>query len=273
MDISVLIPVCNKENVEYFKMALDSIINQTYQAKEIVIVKDGILSDDINKTINSYITEFPNFIHSYQLNKCRCLGEVLRYGVEKCKYDYIARMDADDVSITTRFELQVDELIKNKDIDIIGGYIEEYDEKMENLIDVRKVPLISKNIIKFAKRQCPFNHGSVIIKKSTLLKIGNYSNYLLEDYELWARMIINKCNMKNIPYILVKNRTGNEMYKRRSGLKQVKKIFQIERVLLNYKIINLIEFFCNIIIRILVAFCPVKLKKFLYKYIIRKFIC
>ena len=77
MDISVLIPVCNKENVEYFKMALDSIINQTYQAKEIVIVKDGILSDDLNKTINSYITEFPNFIHSYQLNKCRCLGEVL----------------------------------------------------------------------------------------------------------------------------------------------------------------------------------------------------
>ena len=106
MDISVLIPVCNKENVEYFKMALDSIINQTYQAKEIVIVKDGILSDDLNKTINSYITEFPNFIHSYQLNKCRCLGEVLRYGVEKCKYDYIARMDADDVSvtITTRFD-------------------------------------------------------------------------------------------------------------------------------------------------------------------------
>ena len=48
MDISVLIPVCNKENVEYFKMALDSIINQTYQAKEIVIVKDGILSDDLN---------------------------------------------------------------------------------------------------------------------------------------------------------------------------------------------------------------------------------
>lgn len=270
MEISVLMSVYFKEKKENLKQALESIVNQTYKPKQIVIIKDGILTRELEECLGEYKKTYKDLIDIYSINKSDCLGTVLAYGVNKCKYEYIARMDSDDVAPLNRFEEQLKIIKQKPNIDILGGYIEEYDELLEKFICFRKVPLKYEDIKRYIKKQCPFNHGTVIMKKKSILSVGNYNDVLLEDYDLWARMLIHGCYMENIPVILGKNRTGISMYKRRSGIKQIKKILQIEKKLLEYNIINKIEYVYNIFIRSVFALLPVKSKKYIYKNYIRQ---
>lgn len=270
IEISVLMPVYYKEKVEYFRQALDSIINQTVKPNQIVIIKDGKLTEQLNKTIEMYKNEYSQLIESYDIEKSNGLGNALKYGVKKCKYKYIARVDSDDISLPYRFEKQVKYLMSNPDIDILGGQIEEYDENMKQRLLTRNVPLTQYDINEFIKYQSPFNHGTVLMKKEAVIKSGNYNNTQFEDYDLWARMLIDNCKMANIDTVLCKNRTGKEFYKRRSGFKQVKRAIEIERRLLKYKIIDKRTYVKNIIFRTIFALTPVNAKKYLYKKYVRK---
>lgn len=270
MEISVLISVYDKEKAEYLKESLESILNQTLMPKQIVIIKDGKLTKELEEVLKHYKKEFFDLIDIYSLDKKVGLGEALKFGIEKCKYDYIARMDTDDIAPRYRFKEQVEIFKENKNLDLLGGYIEEYEENMQKLESIRKVPLKLEEIKKYMKTQSPFNHGTVIMRKQAVIDAGNYSNVCLEDYDLWARMLIAGCNMMNTDLILGKNRTGKNMYKRRSGIKRIKQIVEIEKKLLSYGIINEFEYICNIVIRSLVAVLPISLKKHIYAKSIRK---
>lgn len=271
MKISVLMCVYYKEKEKNLDKAIKSIINQTLQPQEIVIIKDGRLTIELYNVLNKYLNEYPDLIKIYGFDEHKGLGEALRYGVKKCVYEYIARMDSDDIALPYRLEEQAKFLKINPEIDILGGYIEEYDENMENLIMIRKVPLKDEQIKDYIKTQSPFNHMTVIMKKSAVINVGNYNNTLLEDYDLWGRMKINGCNMQNLDLILCKVRTGREMYKRRTGIKQIKKVCELEKNLLAYGIINKKEYKINIIIRSFVAVLPINLKKIIYKTFIRNY--
>lgn len=269
MEISVLMSICYKETKQYLMQSLESIINQTVKPKEIVIIKDGNILEEVETTLNRYQNKFSELIKIYELTNSEGLGRALKYGVEQCKCKYIARMDSDDIAPLYRIEEQIKILKKNPEIDLLGGYIEEYDENMEEKISIRKVPLTNEEIRKAVKVQSPFNHGTIIAKKETILNVGNYNNIGFEDYDLWARMIVNNCNMKNMDMILSMNRTGKPMYRRRSGIKYIKKIIQIENQLFKYKLINIFEYLYNVSVRTLVAISPTNFKKYLYR-IIRK---
>lgn len=270
MGISVLMSVYGEEKPEYLEQSLESVVNQTLKPQQIVIMKDGELTKELEKVLNKYKSQFETLIEIYSLTKKSTLGEVLNEGVEKCKCEYIARMDADDIAPLYRFETQMEILKNNPKLEVLGGYIEEYDENMEELLSIRKVPLTSYEIKKYATRQSPFNHGTVIMRKDTVIKVGNYHKVYFEDYDLWARMIINNCEMSNTNLILCKNRTGNSMYERRNGIKQIKKVIEIEKRLLEYKIINEVVFIENVLLRSIIALMPVKLKKRIYTQYIRK---
>ena len=270
MNISVLMSVYAKEKAQYLEKSIESMIKQTLSPKQIVIIKDGILTEELEKVLKKYKRKFPKLIDIYELEKKLGLGEALKYGIEKCKYEYVARMDTDDIAPEYRLEEQAKILKSNPELDIVGGYIEEYDENMKKLISIRKVPLTLEQIKKYIKNQSPFNHGTVIMKRETVLRVGNYSNIQIEDYDLWARMLIEGCKMANVDIVLGKNRTGKSMYKRRSGIKYIRKIIEIENKLLEYKIIDKITYLKNVTIRSIVAILPVGLKKIVYKEIIRK---
>lgn len=141
MEISVLMSIYNKEKPEYFKQALESIVNQTLQPKQIVIIKDGKLGDELEAVLQDFKGRYSELIDIYALGKNGGLGESLRFGVHECKCEYIARMDTDDIALPDRFMQQTQVLEENPELDILGGFIEEYDENMEKMISVRKVPL------------------------------------------------------------------------------------------------------------------------------------
>lgn len=270
MEISVLMSVYDEEKPSYLEQALQSMINQTLPPKQIVIVKDGKLKQELEEVLEKYKKRFPKMIDIYSFVQNLGLGEALKFGLQKCKYEYIARMDTDDIAPLERFERQSEIFKQNPQLDLLGGYIEEYDEKMEKLVSIRKVPLTLAEIKKQIKTQSPFNHGTVIMRKQAVLKAGNYSKTKLEDYDLWARMLIGGCKMANTKEILGKNRTGNSMYARRSGIKQVKKILEMEKNLYTYQIIGFFTMLKNIGIRSIVALLPIQMKQFVYTKWIRK---
>lgn len=270
MEFSVLMPVCSKEKPEYLKEAIGSIINQTVRPNQLVVVKDGELSKELNKIIEIYQNQYPEVIDILELKKQNSLGMVLNEGIKVCKNSYIARMDSDDVARRDRFEKQLKYLQEHPDIDVLGGYIEEYDQDMKKAGSLRKVPLTQKEIYKRIIRQNPFNHSAVILKKKSVLEIEGYKDCQLEDYDLWIRMRLKNMKIANLPDVLVNYRTSLDMYKRRTGLEYLKGIIKIEKLLLKNRLINRFQYLKNVLARTILAFVPAKIKMFLYPKVIRK---
>ena len=229
---SVLMSVYYKDKKEYLKIAIDSILNQTLLPNEFIIVEDGTLNEDVEQLLNEYENK-NKLIKIIRFKQNRGLGAVLRDGIEYCKYEYIARMDADDFSLPNRFQEQVDYLNKHPNIDLLGGYIAEYNEELNEQISVRKVPLKNNEIKKYIKKRNPFNHPTVIFRKEAVLNCGNYEQMLyFEDYYLWCKMFCDGCVIENIDKILLNFRAGKSMYRRRGNFKYAKAIINFEKNIL-----------------------------------------
>ena len=190
MKFSVLISVYIKEKPEFLKKALDSIYNQTLRPDEIVLVKDGILTRELENVISIERKKFENQNIDFvcvQLQKNMGLGIALQKGLEKCKYEYIARMDSDDIALEDRFEKQADYMRQNSDLSVVGGYIDEFD-KEGKIIRTKTMPLKHTELYKYGKYRNPLNHMTVFFRKKDVLAVGGYQPLKgLEDYYLWSR--------------------------------------------------------------------------------------
>ena len=162
---------------EHFEQSLNSIIHQTLQPNEILIIVDGVIGKEIMLMIKMYKKKYPQLINVVYLEKNVGLGEAMKYGVSLCKYEIIARMDSDDIARSRRFEKQIKYLKKNPEVDIVGTYMSEFIDNPSNIISERKVPINNNEIKKFAKRRSPFNHMTVMFKKEAILHAGNYQKF------------------------------------------------------------------------------------------------
>lgn len=266
MQFSVLMSVYRKEKPEYLSKAIESIINQTLPPSEIVVVKDGNLTDDLEKILDNFTTQYPDLFKIIPISKQVGLGRALAIGVLNCKYEIIARMDSDDVCHPERFERQIKFLEQNTDVDIVGSWISEFEEDPSHVVSVRKVPVSHEEIYRYAKFRCPINHMTVVFKKQSVLRAGNYLDFpMLEDYYLWIRMLINGAKFANIPESLVYVRTGKSMFNRRRGKTYLMKEIKLHRKMLDIGFITTIEFLRNIIIRIFLRLLPLNLLRFIYR--------
>ena len=270
ISFSVLISVYKKEKAEYLKQALQSVINQTLKPKEIVIVKDGPLTKELDECIENFQRQHPKLFKIITFKKNRGLGLALRDGVKACKYEYIARMDSDDMSKPDRFEKQFNYLQKHPETALLGTWITEF-SKDENKPDtVTKLPCIHQAIIKFAKRRNPFRHVTVVFKKSAVIQSGNYRDFLwFEDYDLFVRILQKGYIAANIPECLVNVRADKDMFARRGGWQYLKQDYKFQKFLLKTKFIDKKDFTINITIRSIVRLIPNKLRSYLYKKILR----
>jgi len=268
---SVLISVYKNEKPEYFKKAIDSILNQTIKPDEVILIRDGKVTDDLQEVIDDYIKDELLFTY-IPLEKNVGLGNALKIGIEKSRNELIARMDSDDISVNNRFELQLRLFEQDKQLSIVGGQIEEFYDDESNIVGKRVVPLTDSEIKKFLKKRNPFNHMSVMFKRSEVLKAGNYIElHYLEDYFLWCRMYLNDCRFANVPDTLVYVRTSRDMYKRRGGCSYFKSYQELEKFKYKNKIIGLNTYIINLMQRFFVhAFVPISLRAWIFKHLCRK---
>lgn len=243
---SVAMSVYKNDNPIFFDRALQSITeNQKVMPTEIVIIVDGPVDEKINAVIEKYSEKYGN-LNVIRLDKNAGLGNALKLAIENAKYELIARMDSDDVSAPNRFEQQLEIMTKNSAVDIVGGDISEFIGDENNIVAKRKVPILDKEIKEYLKTRCPFNHMTVMYKRSAVLKSGNYIDlFYNEDYWLWIRMVENNCIMANTGTILVNARVGEDMYKRRGGKQYFKSEMFLQKYMLKNGIINLPTFVLN----------------------------
>ena len=266
---SVLMSVYKNDNPEYVEVAINSLINQTLKPNQIVIMVDGPISSELDNVLKKYKNN--QLFDIYYRNVNKGLGITLNEGLRKCKYSYVARMDADDESENDRFEKQINYLSEHLDIDCIGSNMNEYDEKMDKIVSQKLVPQTSDEIKKYLKKRNPMNHPTVIYKKEKVLEVNSYEDYpFFEDYYLWAKMIKNGSNFYNIQENLYRFRAGSSMIKRRGGKSYLNNIKKLEKGLLNLNIINKREYTSNIIKRYFIAIMPNSFRKIFYKVFLRK---
>ena len=190
-EYSVLMAVYRNDCPEFFDLSIKSMLNQTIKSDDFVIVCDGPLTDELNNVIENH-TKLSNIFNIIRLKENVGLGNALNIALPQCKREFVARMDSDDYSLPNRIEKQLSIFLNNPKIDVVSGFVQEYDETMTNKISIKRLPLNHDTIYKYSKKRNPINHPTVMYKKSKVLEVGGYKHlYLHEDYYLWIRMLLN----------------------------------------------------------------------------------
>lgn len=267
---SVLMSVYYKEKPQYLKQSIDSMLNQTLKPDEIILVKDGPLTHDLDKVIDLYSDN--EIIKVITIDKNVGLGKALNIGLMNCKNEFVARMDTDDIALHNRCEKQIEILKGNSNLSVVGSGIVEFIDAPENIVALKEVSATNNEIKKNMKFRNPINHPSVMFRKSDVLDVGSYVHWdLNEDYYLWIRMALKGYKFHNINEPLVKMRITNDTYLRRGGLKYFltqKKLFDY---MLKNGMINTFEYSYNNLIRLTIrVLIPNRVRKELYLKVLRK---
>lgn len=266
---SVLMSVYYKEKPEYLKESMMSIFNQTVPTNDFVLVCDGELTDGLNGVISEMQKQFGNVLNVVRLLKNVGLGKALNEGIRHCKNDLVARMDSDDISYPNRCERQLC-IFQNKNIDIVSGTVEEFTNFPDDTYAKRVLPKNNDDIICFAKSRNPFNHPCVMYRKKAVQTAGGYQDfYLLEDYYLWVRMLMNGSIGYNLQEPILWMRAGNGMYKRRSGIKYARSQIALFKYMNEKEFIGKRQCLKSIVVRVGAAVAPGFLRKFMYEKILR----
>lgn len=269
--VTVLMSVYYKEKPDYLIACLDSMLNQTYLPDEIVLVKDGPLTDELDSVIEEYVGKAPQVFRLVPLSENVGLGKALAIGVEASSHQLIARMDTDDIAIPERLEKQRNYFIENPATSIVGSNIIEFEGTIENIIANRNVPSTHEEILAFAKRRNPFNHMTVMYRKEAVLEAGNYqplNGY--EDYYLWVRMLKQGAVAHNFNEVLVYARGGEDMYERRGGWKYYLDGREAQKKIFEVGLGSKKDYAIRMASQTLVNLVPNKVRGFLYKQFLRK---
>ena len=167
MKFSVLLSVYYKENPDFLKQSLDSILNQSRLPDELVLVKDGQLSIDLDRMIDSYVRKYTGLFKILALSENQGLGKALDVGLKYCTFDVVARMDTDDIATPNRFERQITVFEKYPELDVVGAWISEFENVSSNVVSIRKLPEYHNEIYLYAKKRGYTSSKRYLIKEKT----------------------------------------------------------------------------------------------------------
>ena len=230
--------IYKNDGLDFVKLAVESILNQTYSKFDFYIQYDGPIKEDVDKYMSS-LKDSRIFIQRRSKNRglAQSLNDLLDIVMPK-GYGYIARMDADDISESLRFERQLLYLEEHPEVECLGtwaieitdGGSEYYRKQMpEKHEDCKKL---------FRKRDCMI-HPTVMFRRSYIEKSGHYAidTYFGEDTMMWAQGFAAGCRFANVPEYLFRFRLDANFFNRRRGWKHAKGI-----LLLRHKVNKMLHF-------------------------------
>lgn len=267
---SCLISIYAKEKPEYLVESLDCVIRQTVPPEEILIVKDGRLTDELEITLSEYAERHPNLFTFVEYEENRGLWYALSKGVPACRNELIMRMDVDDWSAPDRAEKELAILARRPEIGCVGSLVTEFEGGIDNPIALVDLPEEHDDIVAYGKRRCPFRHPSLMFRKGAVLAAGNYQEMpLFEDYDLYMRMASSGCVFYNIQESLVYVRTSQDFYTRRGGLAYMRKMLHFKGACLKRGDYTLSECIVATVPHIIVCLMPNGLREWVYNTFLR----
>lgn len=268
---SVLMTIYKNDNPSWLTEAIESMLNQSFPPSEFVIVQDGPVPQAVSDVINFYINKYKNLFVLIANAKNEGLGAALKCGVEKCQYEYIARMDSDDISDKLRCEKILSYMLEHPDYSLVGSDCIEFSGCCENIKGYVRLPNDPNKVKQFAKKRVPIRHPSIIFKKSDVLKVGNYKPLRRsQEYDLVIRMLMADMKISNVQEILFYIRVDDDFYSRRGGWDKAKLLASQRRDFYKYGFYNFLEFCLYASINIGMCMVPNKIRAFLYQKFLRK---
>lgn len=200
-----------KEDERLLRESIESILNQTYRDFEYIIILD-YPDNDVHKSVIEEYALKDDRIHFYINEKNMGLTDSLNRGLSLCHGEYIARMDADDISLPDRLERQMKYLEKNH-YDLIGGITEMINENGSLLYSIKSVPTDPKKINKALRYSQCIAHPTWLGKKEVFEKNAGYRHMpLCEDYDFTLRAVLNGFVISNLNEAVLKYRmTSNSI--------------------------------------------------------------
>jgi glycosyltransferase involved in cell wall biosynthesis len=268
MTLSVVLPVYHGDNASYLRSALESVFfGQTVKPDEVVVVVDGPIKIDLNEVIENFRSNMEEGkVNVIFLDRNQGLAHALNVGINAAKGDLIARMDADDLSLGHRFELQIEQFSIDENLAILGGAIEVFTGNDDKKI-VYKYPSSTKEMLKYIYRQSPFAHPTVMFRRTLLLNhLYSESKHHLynEDLELWGRLIKARLVMKNLDVPILAFRISDSFFDRRSLAKATGELRLYFRLIRELHGINL-RMFNVALCRFYFRFLPIGIVRLGYK--------
>ena len=264
--LSVIMSLYHGDELQYVKAATESVLAQTYSDYTYHIIIDGDISHDIDEYINS-LNDPRIRLSRHEENKglAVSMNDLLKTVLKEADCQYIARMDADDMCASTRFEEQIKYMDSHKECDCLGTWAVEIDADGKEYFR-KEMPCRHEECFRFfSKRDCMI-HPTVMFRRSYFEKAGLYpeDTYFGEDTIMWAQGFAAGCHFANLPDFLYYFRLNDNFFKRRRGFKHSMSILKLRyRVnkMLHYGALSYIYAFLYAVAKLM----PEKLLNVIYK--------
>lgn len=250
---SVLLPVYAGDDADHFRRAVVSATaEQDLRPAELVVVRDGPVGPALDAVLAELDGAAPPTggvrVRVVRLPRNVGLARALEAGLEACAHEIVARVDADDVSLPSRFARQVPLVAAG--LDLLGSAITEFADDEGRPGIVRELPTDPAEIARTARFRDPFHHPSVVYRRSAVAAAGGYEHLpLMEDYLLFARMIANGARVANVRDPLVLYRVGAGAYARRGGLRLLRSELALQRAFLREGFTTPAQALRNVVVR------------------------
>ena len=268
--IAIIMSVYKGDNFNDVKTALESLYDQSVDKIDIYVQEDGVVEKGVHKFLtNELALNKIAYLGLRNINKglAFSLNELIKIVLGN-NYNYIVRMDADDISTPIRIERQFIFMENNPQVDICGTYIEEFGDGINYKKKVT-YPLKHKDMFEFFKKRTPLAHVSSFFRRSYFDKAGFYEvdgHISNEDTLMWMKGFASKCRFANINYVGVRVRVGKDFFSRRGGWKKTLSDFR-NRMLVNKKMHYGFSAYIYAIALMVINLMPSLLKKYAYKYL------
>lgn len=261
VSFTVLMCTYYKDDQNLLRKSIESIFNNSVKPDYFILTIDGPIPRSNENIIKSLSNKYPIKLNIIEKNVGLALA--LNNALKLVKTEWIARADCDDINLQDRFEKQLK--LTNQNFDVIGGNILETDPKGRLPNFTKKIPLSNKEIKIYLKFRNPMNHMTVFYKTELIKSVGGYPNiYLREDYALWAKFFAKGAVFHNINEVLVNVNGGENLYKRRSGLKNALAEFKLQILLYQCKVKPLFLAIFHLFLRTIFLLMPSKFIETIY---------
>lgn len=263
--VSVLLPVYDGAEARHLARALDSLFEQTLPPREVVVVEDGPLRQELVDVLERYQDRSIPLVRVV-LPENLGIGPAAQRGLERASGPWVARMDADDISLPHRLERQMTAL-RGRSVDVLGSAMVEFEgEEETNRLGVRSRPLDHEAIARAARMNNPVNHATAVIRRSAALAVGGYRPLLgAEDYDLFARLLAAGYRFGNLPDPLYLCRAGDAQLRRRTRPGMLRAELALQRNLTSYGIVSRPRAFLNVVARTAFRALPSALSARVYR--------
>lgn len=264
VSFSVVMPLYAGSAAEALQLSLASLVDQHHLPDEIVVVRDGPLTEAHDRVLAEFAERAPQ-LHVVPLPERGGIAGAINAGMHAAGHPWIARMDADDLALPTRFGRQV-ELLRTGRHDALGAAMAEFVDSPENIVGTRRMPESHDEIARAMRRYNPMNHPTMMFRRDLALSVGGFVKIpSVVDYDFFARMLAAGGRFHNLPSTEVLFRAGDDMLLRRKNAGSVRIEVELQRRLHAYGLVTWPRAAANVVARNAFRMLPLPVVRWAYR--------